>query len=232
MDRNAHEVFERSAVLYLAALIVPLLLWVTYIYLSYWAIRTAMGDGCGPTTPVWLRDISFCESWAAVAVHRSDRADRHAVSRSRDPVERHMPAHRSQSNSLHRLYRDRLSRAFLFERAQHGTAQCGQRRRYLEVLDLKPRAQDDSGWSMAAAFAPYLLTNTAINLEGSQELNKRGRNADTFMFSPLCVGNRLTGYVTTTDMEAAVPGSQHWHGNGDVSGRRRRQIWGGRRSRC
>ena len=44
--------YSSKAVLYLAALIVPLLLWVTYIYLSYWAIRIAMEDGCGAATPI------------------------------------------------------------------------------------------------------------------------------------------------------------------------------------
>ena len=57
---------------------------------------------------------------------------------------------------------------------------------------------------LAAAYAPYLLINTAINLEGSKELNKRGRNADAFLFSPLCVGSRFTGYVPTKEMEATV----------------------------
>ena len=195
---------SRSA-LYLAALIVPLLLWVTYIYLSYWAIRTAMGDGCGPTTPVWLRDITFCEAgppWPVIdligaigTLYLAAAILLSAICLLIGP----------NANSLHRLYRDRLSRAFLFERDHMGPRNAASAVDTWKFSTLKPRAQDDSDWSMAAAFAPYLLTNTAINLEGSQELNKRGRNADTFMFSPLCVGNRLTGYVTTTDMEAAVP---------------------------
>ena len=110
------------------------------------------------------------------------------------------------ANSLHRLYRDRLSRAFLFERDRMGPRDAASEVDTWKFSTLKPRAPDDSDWQMAAAFAPYLLTNTAINLEGSQELNKRGRNADTFLFSPLCVGSRLTGYASR-DMEAVR--SQH-----------------------
>ena len=72
---------------------------------------------------------------AAMAGHQSDRADRHAVSRSRDPVERHMPAHRSQCQfPAPALPGQAQSRLFVRARA-HGTAQCGQRRRHLEVLD-------------------------------------------------------------------------------------------------
>jgi hypothetical protein len=191
--------------LYLAALIVPLLLWVIYIYFSYWAIRAAATDGCGLTTPLWLRNISFCEAgppWPVVGrlgavgtLYLAAAIFLGAVCLLIGP----------NANSLHRLYRDRLSRAFLFERDRMGPRDAASEVDTWKFSTLKPRAPDDSDWQMAAAFAPYLLTNTAINLEGSQELNKRGRNADTFLFSPLCVGSRLTGYVTSREMEAAVP---------------------------
>ena len=46
--------------------------------------------------------------------------------------------------------------------------------------------------------------NTAINLEASRDLNKRGRNADTFTFSPLHIGSRATGYVTSQAIEGVV----------------------------
>jgi hypothetical protein len=107
------------------------------------------------------------------------------------------------SNSLHRLYRDRLSRAFLFERGNMGDRDAPSSVDTWTFSSLKPRMADGS-WLLAAAYAPYLLTNTAINLEGSKELNKRGRNADTFIFSPLAVGSWFTGYVKTDHMEATV----------------------------
>jgi hypothetical protein len=108
------------------------------------------------------------------------------------------------SNSLHRLYRDRLSRAFLFERGNMGDRNAPSTVDQWKFSSLKPRTPDNKYWLLAAAYAPYLLTNTAINLEGSKELNKRGRNADTFIFSPLSVGSRFTGYVPTKSMEATV----------------------------
>src|SRR5207248_2765485 len=39
--------YASRLLLYLAAIIVPLLLWVTYIYLCFWAIRSSFDDGCG-----------------------------------------------------------------------------------------------------------------------------------------------------------------------------------------
>lgn len=49
--------------------------------------------------------------------------------------------------------------------------------------------------------APYLLINTSVNLEASKYLNRRGRNADSFFFSPLYVGSEATGYVDTETLE-------------------------------
>jgi hypothetical protein len=70
---------------------------------------------------------------------------------------------------------------------------------------LKPYNKETDSWDAAAAFSPYLLVNTAINLEASADLNKRGRNADTFIFSPLCVGSSATGFVDTLEMERVQP---------------------------
>ena len=107
------------------------------------------------------------------------------------------------ANSLHRLYRDRLSTAFLIERRK-GAAGKGLDPDRWTFSSLKPT--DASGrWQDSAAYAPYLLVNTAINLEASKDLNRRGRNADTFIFSPLHIGSSATGYVTAPEMEAVRP---------------------------
>jgi hypothetical protein len=45
--------------------------------------------------------------------------------------------------------------------------------------------------------------NTAVNLEASDYLNRRGRNADSFFFSPRYVGSEATGYVRTKALEEA-----------------------------
>jgi patatin-like phospholipase len=209
--------------LYCAALIVPLLLWIAYIYLSYWAIRLTSDDPFGPSTPTWLQTASkvlmqptaprsglvetiyvylvssvglvgMCYLLCALALI--------LVCLLIGP----------NSNSLHRLYRDRLSRAFLFARSPAGQPVRVAEPDSFKFSALKPfrvAGAASTGawkrdWTPVAAYAPYLLVNTAINLEASRELNKRGRNADTFIFSPLHVGSRATGYVETADMEARV----------------------------
>ena len=50
---------------------------------------------------------------------------------------------------------------------------------------------------------PYHLFNTA-NIEGSAHVNKRGRNADFFMFSRRYVGSEATGYVSTEAMQTVA----------------------------
>lgn len=197
MKKNTSRLF-----LYLAAVIVPFMLWVTYIYLSYWAIRGASG-WCGLETPGWLKTLTHCESgWQAEAFSRLGPigVTYLGVAMGLSVICLFIGPN---SNSLHRLYRDRLSRAFLMQRDTIG-------RKPSECVDtwkfssLKP--VDDAGnWKEGAAFSPYLLSNAAINLEGSKDLNKRGRNADNFIFSPLHVGSQSTRYVNTTEIEKVVP---------------------------
>ena len=84
------------------------------------------------------------------------------------------------ANSLHHLYRDRLSRAFHFD---PNSFQPGRPNPRPYVPQLSELASED---------APYHLINTAINVQSSAEANRRGRNADFFMLSPLFVGSRVT----------------------------------------
>ncbi len=180
--------------LYLAAVIVPLLLWITYIYLCYWAIENYAHHRCAEGTTRWLRLITMCD-WSSLAIYFIVAAILVVVTLFIGP----------NTNSLHKLYRDRLSRAFLFERAHIGTRNAKSDVDTWTFSSLKPRDEERDTWIPSAAYAPYLLTNTAINLEGSEDLNKRGRNADTFIFSPLHVGSWWTGYVPTKHIESAVP---------------------------
>ncbi len=100
------------------------------------------------------------------------------------------------SNSLHQLYRDRLGSAFLIRR------QVLEGRMVEEVelddgfclTDIKPRQ------------APYHLINTALNVPGSPFANRRGRNADFFLFSRCFIGSEATGYVETERAQRAVDG--------------------------
>ncbi|WP_064697377.1 patatin-like phospholipase family protein [Rhizobium aegyptiacum] len=88
------------------------------------------------------------------------------------------------SFSLHRFYRDRLKAAFLVKEAlfpDSSSMPSGS----MGELKLSKLNTD---------LAPYHLLNTALNLQGSQEANQRGREADFFTFSPQFVGSDLTFY--------------------------------------
>ena len=60
--------------------------------------------------------------------------------------------------------------------------------------------------SLTTVQAPYHLINTALNIEASKYANRRGRNADFFIFSPLFTGSEATGYVETKLMEKSHAG--------------------------
>lgn len=121
------------------------------------------------------------------------------------------------ANSLHRLYRDRLSKAFLFkplQRHEHSVdadvrlkpkpnvASIDQGRDLAPLDDLKLSSLCAHG----KLHAPYHLINTALNIQGSDFANRRGRNADFFVFSPLCVGSEATGYASTLKFESGDRG--------------------------
>jgi len=182
--------------LYVAALVVPLILWVSYLYLVLWGLRIQDENPAAPwAVPEWLArhhltadrlgNIGSAYAWTFVILG--------IACLFIGP----------NSNSLHQLYRDRLSRAFLFERRPAGgNAPPADIDRWT-FSSLKP-FNDKGEWLPGAAYSPYLLVNTAINLIASDDLNKRGRNADNFIFSPLFVGSEATHYVATKDMEGTV----------------------------
>src|SRR5208283_3906276 len=96
--------------------------------------------------------------------------------------------------SLIRFYRDRLSRAFLF------FFRPGRRQpEWLDHLKLS---------GLRVSLGPYPIINTALNVEGSTSANKRGRNADFFMFTPDFVGSDLTLYAPTADETNGGPGME------------------------
>jgi hypothetical protein len=121
------------------------------------------------------------------------------------------------ANSLHRLYRDRLSKAFLFNpHFEVGAVTKAYRaidrlRRWLRIKRKAKRQADDLPaldvcklTDADPRLAPYQLINTALNIEGSRHVNQRGRNADFFMFSRRYVGSEATGYVSTEAMQNVV----------------------------
>jgi hypothetical protein len=83
--------------------------------------------------------------------------------------------------SAHGFYRDRLSRAYFLE------------------------GQTLSGLNAEGSTAPYHLINVALDLNGTTDVNVRGRNCDFFTLSKHFTGGQRTGYCRTRDLEKADP---------------------------
>ena len=115
----------------------------------------------------------------------------------------------ANANSLHRLYRDRLSKAFLFDplkgRASRSPGLRLSRRHSLDenVCELAPIDRFKLS-QLSCRHAPYHLINAALNIQGSTYANCRGRNADFFIFSPQFIGSSATGYVPTEKFEEQI----------------------------
>jgi hypothetical protein len=113
---------------------------------------------------------------------------------------------RPNANSLHRLYRDRLSKAFLFDpRERDGPAPARNEASIDQGRDFMPLDTLPIS-ALSAQYAPYQLINAALNIQGSDYANRRGRNADFFVFTPRHVGSHATGYAQTADLEKSAPG--------------------------
>lgn len=267
--------------LWIAGLALPLIIWVAYLYLSYWGIANDPIEKCQApltvvaqrsclaatksTAPVsgnlsgkidfdagagtftaeitpqapattaaaeWLTPVSHVPAWLRFAANNvakqfnwSDKGSGYAhslpvvilytlvgmllfaISWSLTP----------NANSLHRLYRDRLSKAFLFDPGRSADGDIARAEASLDQgRDFKPLdrmklselyavTNDDSLVDGRPAGpklgAPYLLINTALNIQGSDFANRRGRNADFFVFSPLYVGSEATRYAKTPAVE-------------------------------
>jgi hypothetical protein len=195
--------------MYVAGAAVPVVLWVVYLYLSFWAIADPSCNAhpnCTNNAPVWLTTLAghvpfvggsiawfyffvgvvlLFVGWLLLSPN---------------------------SNSLHRLYRDRLSKAFLFDPSKRMATgvmallkgQAGREEdAALRGSDLKP-LDNLKVSEMRTDLAPYHLINAALNIEASKYANRRGRNAEFFIFSPLFTGSEATGYVETPRMEKAM----------------------------
>lgn len=207
--------------LYAAALAVPLLLWSVYLAFCYWGIdgeEVAKPMCVPPHAPDWLTWLRYYSGLGPIGIYAIAAVFLIWWSLWITP----------NANSLHGYYRDRLSRAFLWlnleSQDQEETtedpkkinlarywAKVGNAVRAALVTDVNVdqiklsslKKKDGEKWSDDVRFAPYLLMNTAVNLEGSDYLNQRGRNADSFFFSPRYVGSEATGYGRTETLEKA-----------------------------
>jgi Patatin-like phospholipase len=172
-------------IVWLAALALPLLLWLVYLLLVFWGVApnefasSAMG-------PPWLKSVvSWLDTRRLPGL--PEFASAYAIMAA--PMLLFLLLLKPNANSLHRLYRDRLSNAFVF--AMHGEEAANQ-----DSLKLS---------QIQTANGPYPLYNTALNVQGSQKVNQRGRNADFFLLSPCYCGSEVTDYVETSDLEKVEP---------------------------
>ena len=175
-----------KAAIYVSACLVPLVLWAVYLQLTYWGIENA-GEYAAPAFIAaaaaaypqlgWIPQMAqlYLAVWFVLFL----------ASAFLQP----------NSNSLHRLYRDRLSAAFLFKPKDR----LDDPSERIELLDNVKLAtlSDDLG--------PYHLINTALNIQSSKVANRRGRNADFFVFSRNYTGSRATRYVRTELLENKEP---------------------------
>ena len=95
------------------------------------------------------------------------------------------------ATSPHGYYRDRLSKAYLFQVANGNVR---------DTDTLRLSALNDEGTQ-----GPYHLVNVSHNLNGSADPNLRGRNADFFILSKHFCGSNRVGYYDTTKMEKVDP---------------------------
>jgi hypothetical protein len=156
------------AILIVAALVLPVLIWLITMQIAYWGVDLAADGGPRWKIPIiyLLAGIGLFVCWPFLSVN---------------------------ANSLHQLYRDRLGSAFLIRRrTPKGDEVDG-------VDDFRLTQIDPTK-------APYHLINTALNVPGSKFANRRGRNADFFLFSRCYIGSEATGYVQTNAAEKAVDG--------------------------
>jgi hypothetical protein len=167
--------------LYLISAIGFFVLWFIYLKLSQWAIF-AGADLFPDDAPLYLKPdwLDFSQGTVltgyAIALTGLFLYSQFFVDVNK--------------TSLHNYYRDRLSKAYLFDR----TGENG--KEPLRHNDEQPLSELDT------ECGPYHLINAALNIRSSKEMNRRGRDADFFIFSKRCVGSELTGYCRTTNLEA------------------------------
>ncbi len=175
------------AIIWIAALIVPLLLWLVYLTAS------AAGMTGGLATGVSGHSFTQLRAWSLGTLNVPQTY--FAVAAILSALSLLLSAN---ANSLHRLYRDKLSKAFLFDPARRAQEAP-------DAGDLKPLDDLPLDRISPAEGGPFQLVNAAVNLQNSKSANRRGRNAGFFTFSAQHVGSKETGYARTAAAQATDP---------------------------
>ena len=187
-------------VLVVVAAIIPILLWLILMQLAYWAIGVTACSKPSPTGCLAWGQTAWADHTPAFLVSLFERGA-HVSGAIMPGVVYLLIAFvlfvcwlllNVNSNSLHQLYRDRLGSAFLIRR--NGVDGVLEGADHFKLSEIVRRA------------SPYHLINAALNLPGSRFANRRGRNADFFVFSKCYVGSEATGYVDTRLAEDATDG--------------------------
>jgi hypothetical protein len=196
------------AAVYIAGAAIPFLLWMAYLYLCF-AIKDLDPDyvnwsGSYYHAPLWLSDI--LQHWFGYKTpigwfYLVTGIELFLLSLFLAP----------NANSPHRLYRDRLSKAFLFDPTIIEARRSGPGSKLQSAPLSDPAAFERLKYGnfelapldrfklseISCVDTPFHLINTALNIQGSKYANRRGRNADFFVFSPKFIGSGATQYVRT-----------------------------------
>lgn len=178
------------AVVWAAALALPLLLWAGYLGLVYWGLLAKASAAVleAPFAPTRLTDAALAPffgaaNWGAFAAL-------YATLATVGLLIFFLSMLAPNANSLHGLYRARLGRAFCLPwSTQRELARDKGEFPKLSVLD--------------PLLSPYLIVNAALNVHSSKVVNASGRNADFFTFTRRFVGSEATGYADTATYEKA-----------------------------
>jgi predicted acylesterase/phospholipase RssA len=189
-----------KAALWFAALVIPLFLWDLclqlsligltgsddanpYPFLPHWLSDLVLGLAkvVEYITPLWISDFvgwlqnifSFLTPTTAARLYLL--ASLFTLVSARLAID-------PNATSLHSLYEYRLRKAFLFDPDHCNSDQ--------ENPDFKPKLHE-----IDTKLCPYPIINASLNLQGSAYANRRGREADFFVFTPLYTGSDATGYV-------------------------------------
>ncbi|MBI5909313.1 MAG: patatin-like phospholipase family protein [Betaproteobacteria bacterium] len=204
--------------IYVAAAALPIVLWVVYLHFSLWGFCRPGNEPCRQMAPDWLKAVS--NSVGTVFGWLPGFSAQPAIWLAYVAVLIVLLVllliYSPNANTLHRLYRDRLSKAFLFDPCHREQAAMLDSNLNLtgvhnrNITD-KQRQGQDLLWldqkkigDIDCKFAPYQIINTALNINGSKFANRRGRNADFFTFSPRFSGSKATRYVKTKTLEDHV----------------------------
>ncbi|MFO1103837.1 MAG: patatin-like phospholipase family protein [Methylocystis sp.] len=186
-------------IIYIVALIVPLILWILYIELSYWGISVSADRWNYPHAPEFLQSLFGVAQWAIGNSIEPGSWSAHFTPSVIVYLAIALPIFLVfwyfidvNANSLHQYYRDRLVDAFLVD----PTIERDEKEESKNIV-----SDDFLLTEISTVNTPYHLINTTLNVPGSARANRRGRNGDFFLLSRNFVGSEVTGYVETNTVK-------------------------------